>query len=298
MRKTTLALAAAGMLSAVLCALPALADYYSSGNAGTGEASRAVGTAVMNSAKAKSAITVARSASRALELDEATAAKTFTLIGRSSDGKDVTIAPDQKVLDAIKSGKAADKQGALEGGGGDTAAEASREVIGKDTRQPVANATNYPFTAIGYLLTENKKGETWGCTAALIGPKTILTSAHCLYDHAQPGGWYDKVSFWPAVNGENKIPFGGFDYDTTYVFQGFITEYKGNYDSVWQYDIGLVTFKEPIGDTLGWLGYYSGDLADFEGNLVGYHSDKPSLTMWRSACNVRGGEHLQRRFRP
>ena len=61
--------------------------------------------------------------------------------------------------------------------------------------------------------------------------------------------------FWPAVNGEDNAPYGGFDYDTEYVFQAYITDYDGTYDGIWQYDIGLVTFKDPIGDSLGWLGY-------------------------------------------
>jgi V8-like Glu-specific endopeptidase len=288
MRKSTLAVLAAGIVSAVLFAMPSFADDYSSGSKGTGEASRAIGTAVLKTAKARQGIKVDRSASRSLDLDEATAATAFTIIGRSSDGKDITIAPNQKVLDAIKSGKAAGKQGSIGGGGGDTAADGgtSREVVGKDNRVQVSNATNYPYSTIGYLLTEDSKGQTWACTAALIGPKTVLTAAHCLYDHNEPGGWYDKVSFFPAVNGENNVPFGGFDYDTTYVFQAFITDYKGSYDNVWQYDIGLVTFKDPIGDSLGWLGYSGNDLADFQGNLVGYQGDKPNLTMWRSTCNV------------
>ena len=76
----------------------------------------------------------------------------------------------------------------------------------------------------------------WSCTAALIGPKTAITAANCLYNHAEEGGWRDKVVFWPAVNGENNAPYGGFDYDTEYVFQAYITDYDGTYDGIWQYD--------------------------------------------------------------
>jgi V8-like Glu-specific endopeptidase len=292
MRQHTLALLASSILSAMVFASPSLAADVSAGNAGSGEISRAVGSVTELKAKAKAVpgITVDRSASRAVELDKTAATKAFTIIGRTSDGKEIKIEPGQQILDAIEVGKKGEKRSSIEGGGGDPAAAedgGTRDVIGQDNRVQVTNTTKYPYTAIGYLQMENKKGEVWSCTAALIGPKVALTAAHCLYNHAEQGGWRDKFVFWPAVNGENNVPYGGFDYDTAYVFQAFVTDYDGTYDEVWQYDVGLITFKEPIGDALGWLGYTTGEnTGDFQGNLVGYHDDKPAFTMWRSTCNV------------
>lgn len=291
MRQSTLALLTTGILAVMLFAAPSFAADVSAGSAGSGEASRAVRTSaeIKATAKAVPGISADRSASREAVLDDAAAAKAFTIIGKSSDGKDVKIEPGQDVLDAIQ-GKSGDKRTSIEGGGDDPAASAdgeSREVVGQDNRVQVSNTTKYPYTTIGYLQMENKKGEVWSCSAALIGPKTVLTAAHCLYNHQEPGGWRDKFVFWPAVNGESNVPYGGFDYDTAYVFQAFITDYDGTYDGVWQYDVGLLTFKEPIGDSLGWLGYTTGETTgDFQGNLVGYHDDKPAFTMWRSTCNV------------
>lgn len=292
MKQTTLALLTSGILCAMACAAPVLAADVSAGNAGTGEASRASGGTAELKAKAKAVpgITVDRSASRSLGFDEATAAKAFTIIGRSSDGKEIRIEPGEAVMDAIKAEKSGEKRTSIEGGGEDPAAAAdgeTRNIVGQDNRVQVSNTTQYPFSTIGYLQMENKKGEVWSCTAALIGPKVALTAGHCLYNHAEEGGWRDKFVFWPAVNGESNVPYGGFDYDTAYVFQAFITDYDGTYDTVWQYDVGLITFKDPIGDSLGWLGYTTGETTgDFKGNLVGYHEDKPAFTMWRSACNV------------
>jgi V8-like Glu-specific endopeptidase len=291
MRQSALALLTTGILTAMLFAAPSFAADVSAGSAGSGEASRAMGTAaeIKTGAKAVLGISADRSASRDAVLDDAAAAKAFTIIGKSADGKDVKIEPSPAVLDAIR-GKSGDKRTSIEGGGGDPAASAegeSRDVVGQDNRVQVSNTTTYPYTTIGYLQMENKKGEVWSCTAALVGPKTVLTAAHCLYNHQEEGGWRDKFVFWPAVSGENNVPYGGFDYDTAYVFQAFITDYDGTYDAVWRYDIGLLTFKDPIGDSLGWLGYTTGEnTGDFQGNLVGYHDDKPAFTMWRSTCNV------------
>lgn len=291
MKIARLVLVATGMLSAMLLAAPSYAQNRTDGGTGSGETPRAMTQGAPRAAKAKPApkLTIDPStATRALELDDTAAAKAFTIIGRTSDGKDVTIAPDQKVLDAIRNAKAGGKKTEIEGGGGDTAADggASRDVVGQDNRVQVTNATNFPFSTVGYLETTNKKGEVWSCTAAMIGPKLALTAASCLYDHAQEGGWYDKVTFWPAINGENSVPYGGFDADTVYVFQAFITDFDGTYDTIWQYDVGLVQFKDPIGDSLGWLGYDGGDLGDFQANLVAYNDDKPAFTMWRANCNI------------
>lgn len=301
MKKSVLALLTTSALSVMLLAAPSFAADVSAGSAGSGEASRAIGTATefKTGAKAVPGISANRSASRDAVLDDAAAAKAFTVIGRSADGKDVTIAPGQEVLDAIKA-ESGEKRTSIEGGGDDPAASAdgqSREVIGPDNRVQISNATTYPYTTIGYLQMENKKGEVWSCSAALIGPKTVLTAAHCLYNHQEEGGWRDKFVFWPAVNGENNVPYGGFDYDTAYVFQAFITDYDGTYDTVWPYDVGLLTFKDPIGDSLGWLGYTTGETTgDFQGNLVGYHDDKPAFTMWRSTCNVMAENVTEKDF--
>ena len=46
------------------------------------------------------------------------------------------------------------------------------------------------------------------------------------------------------------------------------------------------SFKDPIGNSLGWLGYDGGDLGDFQANLVAYNDDKPAFTMWRANCNI------------
>jgi glutamyl endopeptidase len=126
----------------------------------------------------------------------------------------------------------------------------------------------------------------WSCTAALIGPKTAITAANCLFNHGEEGGWRQNVVFWPAVNGEDNAPYGGFDYDTEYVFPAYIADFDDSYDGIWQCDVGLITFKDPIGDSLDWLGYTGEDMGDFQGTAVGYHDDKPAFTMWKSTCNV------------
>lgn len=274
-----------------LSTVPAISADHSAGNSvGTGEESRAPGGIEFRNRNAKPVpgIDVDRSASRSAVVDPAAQEKAFTLVGRSRDGKEVRVAPGENVLKAIRGEAAGDQRSALDPAATvDPEDGAERSVIGGDNRVRITNTKTYPYTTIGYLDMVSANGEVWSCSAALIGPKTILTAGHCLYSHGEQGGWRDQFTFWPAINGENNIPYGGFEYDTAYVFEGFITNYDGSYDAVWPYDIGLITLQQPIGDSLGWLGYWNyADLGDFQANLVGYHDDKPAFTMWRSTCNI------------
>lgn len=54
------------------------------------------------------------------------------------------------------------------------------------------------------------------------------------------------------------------------------------------WDLGIITLAQPIGDSLGWLGYRHIDqLGQFNANkVVGYPADKGNGTMWRSTCAV------------
>ena len=120
MKQRTCALLTTGILSALLFSSVSFAGDYSAGKEGSGEASRAVGTASeFKGAKAKPVpgIEADRSASRDVLLDDAAIAQAYTIVGRSSDGREVKLAPDAAVIDAIKNAKAGGKRTSIEGGG-------------------------------------------------------------------------------------------------------------------------------------------------------------------------------------
>ena len=295
MQKISKGLLTSAMVMAVFVAAPALAADYSAGKSvDAAEASRSLGGKEFKAGQAKMVpgLKANRSASRSADvLDPAAAQKAFSVVGRSRDGKEVRMEPGENVLRAISGEAKPEQRGALDPAStvDPEAAEegAARAVVGSDNRMKISKTTTYPYTTVGYLEMTNAAGEVWACSAALIGPSTILTAAHCLYNHEEEGGWRDGFTFWPALNGENDVPYGGFEYDTAYVFDGFISNYDGTYDAVWPYDVGLITLQQPIGDSLGWLGHWNYEnLGDFQANLVAYHDDKPAFTMWRSACNV------------
>ncbi len=213
----------------------------------------------------------------------------FTVLGRSRSGEVKRTAPSQKVIEAITGKKKAEGKAATQMAADPGAEdEGARAVIGADNRIRVTNTKKYPYNVVGMIESvHTKTNSSLNCTAALIGPSTIITAAQCVYVHELEGGWMDEITFWPGLNGENDVPLGGFDWTNAYVLEGFVTQYKDSYDSVWPYDVALIELAQPVGDQTGYLGWATyPDMGDFQANLVGYQSDKEDWTQWRAVCDV------------
>ena len=295
-----IAFIAPAMLSTALWATPLSAADFSGGSQGNGETPR--GDITDQDFSLREATPVLPKlgkdeATRAAPItDEQAVIRSLTAVGKSSDGKELKVEPSDALKQAVKQMLDAPEGGANKTSGPSkvedpafkAGAEAERKVFGDDDRIQIANTKIYPFSAIGYLESKDLKGQYESCSATLIGPSTVLTAAHCLYNH-DAGGWQDEIFFVPGLNGStaNDAPYGGYEYEDAYVVQGYIDNYQGFYGSVLPWDIGIVTLKQPVGQNLGWLGYANYDnLGDFTANIVGYPGDKPAGTMWRATCNV------------
>ena len=76
-----------------------------------------------------------------------------------------------------------------------------------DDNRVMVDSKAYPWTAVGRL---NKKGRSF-CTGTVVGPKLVLTAAHCLWD--EDAGVYEDFTDWevsPAFNavGSPQAPHG------------------------------------------------------------------------------------------
>src|SRR5262249_10631779 len=121
------------------------------------------------------------------------------------------------------------------------------------------------------------------CTGWFIGPHTVATAGHCVYNTAAgtAHGWAKVIRVYPGRNG-GTAPYGFTTANQLFSVTGWTNNgYVAN-------DYGGIETKAELGNNVGWFGYAWQASNTFAGahTVRGYPGDKPSATMWTMNGNI------------
>lgn len=140
------------------------------------------------------------------------------------------------------------------------------QIFGTDDRTPVSDTTQYPWSAVGRILTYYGN-EIHAGTGAVIGGNIVLTAAHVVMDRNL--GPPDSIQFIPGLNGSSE-PFGVIDVTSSAIPPEWIN--SGNED----FDIAVLTLSRMIGGKTGLLPFNVVATSTLDGQTLqsaGYPSD-------------------------
>lgn len=118
----------------------------------------------------------------------------------------------------------------------------NRMVIGSDDRVTIRDTSAFPYSAIAYMKVHARCGCNWNCTRFMVGPKGMITGAHCLVcsTHHKTA---DTITFYFGYRSKKKYFYkynGSFHY-------WYGTDFSDSgYDSEWDY--GYIKLKKRVGD--------------------------------------------------
>lgn len=145
-----------------------------------------------------------------------------------------------------------------------------RAIIGSDNRyQP--NQRNSPYSAMGYLSSPGGR-----CSAYLVGPRHLITAAHCLHPDGNTGAIYhaSQITFYLR----RTCHTSGLTYTISEVL--VYSQYRNSGDV--HYDIACLLLSATVSN---WMGFAFRDpMPTVSGEVCGYPADRGQC-FYCSGCN-------------
>jgi glutamyl endopeptidase len=154
----------------------------------------------------------------------------------------------------------------------------SLKTTGNDNRVQIQDTTVFPFSAVARIEGQFTPKNVFICTGWMLGPSTVVTAGHCIYDFADTKQFAYNITVTPAYNAaaSSPAPFG-----RCKALRGIVL-------SPWldtggmAYDYGVYQLDCRIGEQTGNLGFkiVRGCGVGTSVTVTGYPMDKGSTTMW------------------
>lgn len=155
-------------------------------------------------------------------------------------------------------------------------------VIGLDERTRIVDTSLAPYRMICALEIQAPWGNFVG-TGWLVGPRTVITAGHCVYEPSQMGGWADTIIVRPGADGDEE-PFGALAATRFEATDRWIEKQEQDFD------IGVIHLDKPVDKRIGWFSVASlpdKKLKGYMVNVSGYPGDKGGREQWWARNRVR-----------
>lgn len=153
-------------------------------------------------------------------------------------------------------------------------------IIGPDDRVHITGERIRKFPNRAIIHIEQADGDD--CSGALIGPRTVATAGHCLYD-PDTQQWQGIDYIAPGQDGSTR-PYGSCGFVKRFVSSGWKRfGAKGA-------DYGAIKLNCTVGNRTGWLGFIRDPdivVVGLTSIISGYPADKDEGTQWRSVDQIR-----------
>jgi V8-like Glu-specific endopeptidase len=168
---------------------------------------------------------------------------------------------------------------------GDLAEEADAALIGpRDSRVQEIATTRFPWNTVVYLCRDFGSGLCAGCSGVLIGPRRVLTAAHCLFSLKRLTS-PRAIRVCPGRRDRDTLPYGAFESREYWIPRAF-RDGPARLTADW----GLIVLPRPVAAIRRFLPLRALPAAALERlrtsglvSVAGYPSDRPLGTLWRHA---------------
>jgi glutamyl endopeptidase len=163
----------------------------------------------------------------------------------------------------------------------------TRTIFTPDERNYVTAslAAQYPQRAVGRFQNSDPDPNVGGCTGFFVGPRTVVTAAHCFYVPST-NTWRNNASFVPGKS-EASEPWGRWPFVSATVPVGWVAGGAAGGPADWDFAVAELDIAPGYVGSPGWFGTATTSTGTM--GMLGYPQDKGSYPYWQRQMWVKSG---------